>query len=745
MERLVRYLSERVTAGLCIDSTEPAVLERALRASPGSTLINSINLEKNGDKARRICGLAREYGCAVIALPIDESGMATTVDQKLALARRLVELACGECGLPPHWLFIDPLVFTLATGDPASANAAVESLAALARLKREFPFVQTVMGVSNVSFGLKPAPRRVLNNLLLHYAAAAGLDAAIFNPLHRDTIAEYAADIRGWGEDVLFNRHGDALERFIAAFESPAGQKSAAGRDDEPLSLPLAEQLRMKVINRDRRRLPELMKSLLDRHGAESILNDMLLPAMARVGEMMAAGEMILPFVLQAAEVMKEALSILEPHLQKESAGSKGSIILATVYGDIHDIGKNLVASILKNQGFKVLDLGKQVPVESVIEAVQRENPDAIGLSALLVTTSREMAVCVRELDRLGLRLPVLIGGAAVNRQFANRIAEVESGRTYAGGVYFAKDAFEAAAVLTACKERRGPAPIDKRDAVFARPIQAQTAPAPRPLPAPAAVGESAARLPIHDGPVEPPFWGTGEILTWETATLVAAIDKERLFKGYWRGGNLAAAEFERAVLTDFEPALESIVAEVLRQGLIEARGYYGFFPVFTDDEMLFLLDPSDFHTELAAYRLPRVKGRSIADYFLPEGDLLGVQIVTIGAALGSRCRHYLQQEHKYTLGFYLNGLGNFLTEYLAERVTIEIRRSLFLQPGQGMRYSFGFPGLPGVEEQKTLFELLGAEERLGIRLTPGYQMDPEHSTIGIFTRHAEAQYLTDE
>jgi 5-methyltetrahydrofolate--homocysteine methyltransferase len=745
MERLVRYLAPRLVSGFCLDSTDPAVFAAGLRVSPASVMINSINLEKNGEKARRICRLAAEFHCPVIALPIDDEGMARTVERKLELARRLLDCACGEFGLPRQYVFFDPLVFTLATGDPASADAAVQSLEALRRLKQEFPGINTAMGVSNVSFGLKPAARRILNNLMLYHAGQAGLDAAIFNPLHVDDVSRYDADIRGRGEDLLLNRRPDALERFIAAFDAqqPSQKTGTVKPGPAESSLPLPEQLRQKVINRDRRKLPELIAALLAQHPAQSILDEMLLPAMAHVGDLMAKGEMILPFVLQAAEVMKESLTILEPQLRQGAAGDNGCLVLATVYGDIHDIGKNLVGSILRNQGFRVIDLGKQVPLEAIVEAVQREKPDAVGLSALLVTTSREMTACVKEFDRLGLTLPILIGGAAVNSRFAERIATLDDGRKFAGGVFFARDAFEAAKIL---KARKGTAksPVaansDVSTAVTRDHASAPQTDSHHRLQDAAVPTVSPADLLVT------PFWGTGEMLTWESPWLLEMIDKKRLYKGYWRGGKLGDEEFERTVLTEFEPAFEQVRNEILGQGLVEARGYYGFFPVYAEGETLYLLDPSDFQTELASYHFPRSPrdGRCLTDYFVSSGDLIGVQVVTIGGKLGNRCRDYFQQEHKYSQGFYLNGVGNYLTEFLAERLTIEMRRSLFLPLTQGKRYSFGYPGMPGLEEQKSLFELLCAEERLAIKLTTGYQMDPEHSTIGIFIHHKGAQYFSE-
>ncbi|MDR2727510.1 MAG: homocysteine S-methyltransferase family protein [Chitinispirillales bacterium] len=467
MVNVVKYLRERVTVPFCIDTTEPAVMEAALKQNPGSVLINSINLEHGGEKARKILRLAADFGCPVIALTIDDKGMAATAERKFEVARALIELASGEFGLPEHYIYIDPLVFTLATGEANMANAANESLEALRRIKKEFPNVRTAMGVSNVSFGLKPNARRILNNLMLHYSVEAGLDAAIFNPLHVDDVNKYDSEIRELGDDLLLNRREDALQRFVNCFETESSgrddrpRSSASDRPGRPLSdngtnididvnIPSEKRLHNAVISRDKRNLSESINILLKDKSATDILNTILLPAMSEVGEKMAAGEMILPFVLQAAEVMKEAVSILEPHLKKEGgSASKGKMVIATVYGDVHDIGKNLVASILRNQGFEVIDLGKQVAVDTIVEAVKREKPDAVGLSALLVTTSRQMAECVKEFNRLEINIPIIIGGAAVNKEFASRISMLDDGSSYASGVYYARDAFESSKILS--------------------------------------------------------------------------------------------------------------------------------------------------------------------------------------------------------------------------------------------------------------------------------------------------------
>jgi 5-methyltetrahydrofolate--homocysteine methyltransferase len=730
MKNLVWFLSDRSRTPFCIDTTEPLVMTDALKVNPGSMMINSINLEQNAVRARKVLELAVQFGSPVVALTIDDDGMARTVEKKLQLAKTLRNLACGEFGLPEHFLYIDPLVFTLATGEAATADAALLSLDALKKIKTEMPGVRTVMGVSNVSFGLKPKARRVLNNLMLSHAVKAGLDAAIFNPLHVDDTETYDPHVKTLGENLLFNRSAGSLSEFVQYFETVSDEIKKTDSPEKKSNLPPEERLKLSILNRDRRDIQENITLLLEKISASDILNTILLPAMAEVGEKMSSGEMILPFVLQAAEIMKESVNILEPYLRGSADMIKGKIILATVYGDVHDIGKNLVGSILRNQGYAVIDLGKQVSIETIVAEVKKEQPDAVGLSALLVTTSRQMKLCVEEFDKQGIKVPVFIGGAAVNKAFAERIAQLEN-KTYEGGVFYAKDAFDASRMLDNLESL---SPSIKSDLKI------------KMIDAVAKTCESSP-LPLeHAELIAPPFWGTSEVLLWSPENLLNSIETERLFKAEWGGGKLDPSVYLETKVREFDPTFELLKKEILEKQLIDARGFYGFFPVITEKECLIVLDPDDFSSELLSFsfpRMPRKNNRSIIDYFRPEGDLIGVQVVSIGRNLGDRCRALFQKEDKYSQGFLLNGIGNYIVENIADRMTLEIRKILDLGSQVGRRYSFGFPGLPSLEDQKKLFEMMGAEERLGIKLTDGFQMDPEHSTLGIFVQHPKAEYLS--
>ncbi len=727
MIALVDCLKERITVPFCIDTTEPQVMRSVLRKSPGSVLLNSINLEHGGKRAREVLELARDFGCPVVALTIDDQGMASTVERKLQLAEQLRDLACGEFNLPEHYLYVDPLVFTLATGDEAARGAAIESIEALRGIKERLPGIRTVMGVSNVSFGLRPPARRILNNLMLHYAVEAGLDAAIFNPHHLDDIAEYDPKIRAIAEDLIFNRNDDALQIFVNHFESLKAGKQKGTPKGPKKDLTPQEQLHNAVVQRDRRGLKEIIDSLLKSVCAHDILNKILLPSMSEVGEKMASGEMILPFVLQAAEIMKEAVTILQPHLKGADSSVKGKMILATVYGDVHDIGKNLVGSILSNQGYEIKDLGKQVPLEQIVNSVREEKPDAVGLSALLVTTSKEMAECVKVFDREGIKVPVIIGGAAVNSEYAERISKLDNGKVYEGGVYFARDAFEAVKVLEKVKDP---------DAAFNGGEKKKKVAPQSQVKVDAVTHQEKEYL-------EPPFYGTGEVLVWEAESVLDSLDKNKLFKAWWGGGKLSKSSYKSAEIEEFIPVYDRLKREMIDEELIDARGFYGFFPVFADKQELVLLDPADFHSELATFTFPKPqRTAAITEYIRPLGDIIAVQAVTIGPQLGNKCRGLFSKENRYSDGYYLNAMGNYLVETVAEKITVEIRRALLIDRNRGKRYSFGYKGMPGLEQQKELFEIAAVGERLGIALTSGFQMDPEHSTMAIFIHHPDAKYV---
>lgn len=554
MRRLVHKLALAVDAPLVIDSTEPAVVEAALKAAPGRCLINSINLEGGRKRIETYAPLAKRYGAALIALTIDEQGMAKTAGRKLEIARRIHDIVTGEFGLAPEDLVFDLLTFTLATGEEEFARSAIETIEGIRRAKEALPRSFLSLGVSNVSFGLTPAARAALNSVFLYHCVQAGLDAAIVNPRQITPYADIPARERGLAEDLIFARRADALARLIAGFE---GAVEKAEAPDESLRLPPAERIPWRIIHRKREHLEEEIDALMaermraagvpaDRpvpnpdssRIAVDILNTVLLPAMKEVGDLFGKGELILPFVLQSAELMKGAVTHLEHYLERASEVTKGKLVLATVYGDVHDIGKNLVKTILANNGFTVVDLGKQVPVETIVAKAEEEKADAIGLSALLVSTSRQMPLVVRELHRKGVRTPLLIGGAAINRSFGRRILFDREHRPYAGGVFYCKDAFEGLETMERLRD-----PARREEAIRINRIEAEEETQPAAIAPPEGAAPrsevAARRVPIPKAP----FFGTRVVRDMPLDLVFERLDRDELFRLSWGAKNAHGKE----------------------------------------------------------------------------------------------------------------------------------------------------------------------------------------------------------
>ncbi len=442
-------VAERVSltqpAPIQIDSTEPDVIEAALEHVPGRAIVNSVNLEAGRDKLDRVAPLAKAHGAALIALTIDEVGMAKTGDRKLEIAKRIRDMCVDDHGLDPEALIFDALTFTLTTGDEEWRPSAVETIEGIKKIKAEIPGVKTSLGVSNVSFGVSPKARAVLNSVFLHHCVEAGLDLAMVNPNHITPYFEIGEEERALTDALVFNSSDDALEKFIAHFEE-LGEEDEETAGDPTEGMEPEEALHWKILHRKKEGIEDWIDKSVEKIGAVPTLNTVLLPAMKEVGDKFGAGELILPFVLQSAEAMKRAVAQLENYLEKIEGHTKGKVVIATVFGDVHDIGKSLVNTILTNNGYTVVDLGKQVPIDTIISAAVEEEADAIGLSALLVSTSKQMPACVQELHERGLEFPVLIGGAAINRDFGRRILYPhgkEDDDVYEPGVFYCKDAFQ--------------------------------------------------------------------------------------------------------------------------------------------------------------------------------------------------------------------------------------------------------------------------------------------------------------
>jgi 5-methyltetrahydrofolate--homocysteine methyltransferase len=752
MVEVVKRLRSSVEAPLVIDTTEPDVVRAALEAYPGSAVINSINLEAGRDKADRVLKLAKEHGAAVIALTIDEQGMAHTADRKVEIGRRLYDIACREHGLPPGYLVFDVLTFPVTTGQEDLRDDARASIEAIRRIKTELPGVLTNLGVSNVSFGIAPPARAVLNSVFLHHCVEAGLDLAIVNPAQIKPYAEIPAELRELAEELIYNTRDDALPRFLAALDGTADAQVAQVEEDA--SLPPDERIHQRILLRKKDGIEALLDDAMTSRMTNSeatrgersaaavrVLNEVLLPAMKDVGDRFGAGELILPFVLQSAEVMKRSVRHLEQYLEKESGYSKGTIVVATVFGDVHDIGKALLITILSNNGYTVHDLGKQVPVNTILDAAKSLNADAVGLSALLVSTSRQMPICIQELAQRGPHIPVLIGGAAINRAFGHRAAVLPNGGLYDAGVFYCKDVFEGLSTLDRLQADRPTALADNRAEIL-RGIEREehrTKPAPRPRASSTAGPRRDIAIP------RPRVWGS-QRLEVKLADVWKHLDRNTLFRLHWGGHRAKGAAFERVVQEVFEPELRRLQAEALHDGWLQPGVVWGAFACNAEDDSLLIYGERDqVAARLSFPRQADAERLCLADYFRPrssgERDTLVLQAVTTGPAAGAYVED-LQRTGDYSRMLYVNGLASSTAEALAEYCNAHVRRELGLEDGRGLRFSWGYAACPDLSAQREVLSLLQADKLIGLRLSESDNLDPEHSTVALVVHHPEAKYF---
>jgi 5-methyltetrahydrofolate--homocysteine methyltransferase len=742
MRQVVKRISLSQPTPIQIDSTEPNVIKTALEQIPGRAIVNSINLEAGRDKADTVIPLAKAHGAALIALTIDEVGMAKTADRKVEIAQRIKEIACDEHGLDPELLIFDLLTFTLTTGDEEWRPSAVETIEGIRRLKAEVPHVKTSLGVSNVSFGVGQPARAVLNSVFLHHCVEAGLDLAMVNPNHITPYGEISDEERDLADDLVFNRREDALERFIEHFESKDPEEAAEAADPTADMEP-EEALHWHILRRKRDGVERQIDLCNEKIGAVPTLNTVLLPAMKEVGDKFGAGELILPFVLQSAEVMKRAVAQLEKYLDKIEGYTKGTVVIATVFGDVHDIGKSLVNTILTNNGYTVVDLGKQVPIGTIVDAAKEHKADAIGLSALLVSTSKQMPAAVAELHQQGLEFPVLIGGAAINRNFGRRILYpngTASDETYEPGVFYCKDAFEGLHVVDQLVDG------DAREALVAKVRdEAQTL---------REKGEEPAELPTDDDTVrstartdtpvpEPPFWGAREIPV-DLDEVFPHLDLHVLFKLHWGGKGVKGEAWDKLLADDFHPRLKRMWAE---QDWIRPRAVLGYFPCASEGNELIVFDPDDHDRELTRLVFPRQAKHDricLADFYRPlssgERDVVALQAVTAGADVTDLMAK-LEADGEFAEQLFVHGLGVQVAEGMAEWLHSEVRRELGIEPAQGRRYSWGYPACPDQSEHEKVFELLDARQ-IGLSLSDGYAVTPEQSTVAIVAHHPQAVYF---
>jgi 5-methyltetrahydrofolate--homocysteine methyltransferase len=768
MRLLAKKVSLTQPAPIQIDSTEPEVIERALEQIPGRAIVNSVNLEAGRAKLDRVLPAVLAHGAALIALTIDEVGMAKTAQRKVEIAKRIRDLCCSEHGLDPELLIFDCLTFTLTTGDEEWRPSAVETIAGIRAIKAEIPSVKTSLGVSNVSFGVSPGARAVLNSVFLHHCVDAGLDLALVNPNHITPYAEISPAERELADDLVLNRREDALERFIAHFETKGEDDGAQGAADPTEGMEPEEALHFHILRRRKEGVEAWIDRSVAKIGAVPTLNEVLLPAMKEVGDKFGAGELILPFVLQSAEVMKRAVAQLENYLDKIEGYTKGTVVLATVFGDVHDIGKSLVNTILTNNGYTVIDLGKQVPVQTILDAAVEHEATAIGLSALLVSTSKQMPACIQELHAKHLPYPVLIGGAAINRAFGYRAlypAGRESEEIYEPGVFYCKDAFEGLAVMDQLIDADARGALVEKLRAGASEFRAKgDAPAEE-----VDLSDDSVRSPARtDAPVpDPPFWGVREIEV-DLDEVYRHLDTHVLFKLHWGGRGVKGEAWQALLRDDFRPRLQRMWREAngrpegdrssqstdrkeARAPYLHPRALLGFFPCYSLGNEIVVLDPDDRTSELTRFVCPRQpKGDRIclADFFRPavegkpppELDVIAVQAVTVGAEV-TELMAKLESSGSFAEQLFVHGLGVQTAEGLAEWLHSRVREMLGIDAAQGRRYSWGYPAVPEQSEHLKVAKLLDLG-RIGMSITDGYAPDPEQSTLALIAHHPQAIYF---
>jgi 5-methyltetrahydrofolate--homocysteine methyltransferase len=763
MNEVIRRFTASVNSPLVIDSTETPVIEAALKLHGGKPIINSINFEDGEKAATDRLILAKRFGAAVIALTIDEVGMAKTVEDKLRIARRLVDFACNRHGLAQSDLLIDPLTFTIATGNEDDRKLAQWTLEGIAAIREEFPDIQIILGLSNVSFGLNPAARAVLNSVFLDHARRAGMSGAIIHvskirPLH--LIAEEERQV---AEDLIFDRRRDGYDPLQRLLELFAGRKLADAVKKERAET--AEgRLKDRIVDGDRKGLTDDLDEALRTLAPLDIINNVLLDGMKVVGDLFGAGKMQLPFVLQSAETMKSAVAYLEPMMERVEGQEKGTIVLATVKGDVHDIGKNLVDIILTNNGYRVVNLGIKVPLAEMLQAVQDNRAHAIGMSGLLVKSTVVMRENLEEMSRQGLEIPVLLGGAALTRNYVEDacVAAYASGR-----VAYARDAFDGLHLMDkvtgnafddylaviqskrAGKSRNTARTLGQADAKAFRPVDV------------AVVRERRHRL-TRDVPVlEPPFWGA-RVIESAPKAIVPFINERSLYQFQWgfRKQGRSLDDFLGWAKQELRPVMRRMLTLCEDQDILKPQAAYGYWKAAGQGNDLIIFEP-DGVTEITRFSLPRQPkedGACIADFFRDvndaERDVIGLQVVTVGQKASDTARIWFE-DNRYQDYLYLHGLSVEMAEAMAEYVHKRIRAELGFageddrdmekmlgQGYRGSRYSFGYPACPRLEDQEPILKLLGAE-RIGISLSDEYQLHPEQSTSAIVVLNPQAKYFS--
>ena len=750
MRKVVKKLEMGVDVPLVIDSTELDVLEIALKTAPGRCLINSTHLEAGRTKADKVFALAKEHNAAVIVLTIDEGGMAKTREKKLEVAKRIYDIAVNDHGLKPEDLVYDALTFTLATGDQEFIDSAIETIEGIRLIKQNLPGVMASLGVSNLSFGFAPHARPVLNSVMLYHCMQAGLDMAIVNPAHVTAYPDIQQEEKDLAEDLIFNRREDALQRYIEYYEkvTPTTESSLA---DPTEGMTPEQRLHWKIVHRHKEGVEADIDEIIDRgdfptkhETAVHTLNNVLLPAMKEVGDKFGAGELILPFVLQSAEAMKKTVAHLENYLEKMEGVTKGTVVIATVYGDVHDIGKNLVKTILANNGYTVIDLGKQVPAETIITKAVEVNATAIGLSALLVSTSKQMPLIVNELHRRNLKFPVLVGGAAINRRFGRRILQTEGGDFYDPGVFYCKDAFEGLETMdTLINDEKRPSLLTKTrqesemelGRASAKPANVSTVQRSNIVPTPLTL--------------PPSKFGMRVVKYMPLEIVLTHLNINELYRLSWGAKNTHGEEWDK-LKAEFDARLDGMKREAIHEKWLAPKAVYGLFPCQSEGDELIIYNPENLDETLTRFSCPRQPyddHLALSDYFAPvesgQMDVVAFQVVTVGEEATERFDK-LQSAHDYTEAYFTHGLAVQAAEATADYLHEHIRREMGIPENQGKRYSWGYPAIPELEDHKKVFELLPAvETELGMTLSTAYQLIPEQSTAAIIIHHPQAKYYS--
>jgi 5-methyltetrahydrofolate--homocysteine methyltransferase len=763
MNEVITRFTSSVNAPLVIDSTETNVIEAALKLHGGKPIINSINFEDGEQAAEDRLILAKKFGTAVIALTIDETGMAKTAEAKLAIARRLVAFACGQHGLPQSDLLIDPLTFTIATGNEDDRKLAKWTLEGIAAIRREFPDVQIILGLSNVSFGLNAAARAVLNSVFLDYAVRAGMSGAIVHVSKIRPLHQIAPEERQVCEDLIFDRRREGYDPLQKLLEIFADRK-LADATKKVKSLTVEGRLKDRIVDGDRKGLGAELDEAMKTHEPLAIINGILLDGMKVVGELFGAGKMQLPFVLQSAETMKAAVAHLEPFMTRVEGQEKGTIVLATVKGDVHDIGKNLVDIILTNNGYRVVNLGIKVKLADMVAAAKEHRAHAIGMSGLLVKSTVVMRENLEEMSRQGLEIPVMLGGAALTRNYVEDdcVAAYASGR-----VAYARDAFDGLHLMDRVtgngfddylaviqSKRKGKARNTKRslgqaDAAAFRPVDV------------AAVRERRRRMTADVPVIVPPFWGA-RVLESTPKAVLPFLNERSLYQFQWgfRKQGRSLDDYLGWAKQELRPIMKRMFALCEAEGILRPQASYGYWKAAGQGNDLIVFE-QDGTTEVTRFTLPRQPkedGECIADFFRDvddaERDVIGFQVVTVGQKASDVARVWFE-DNRYQDYLYLHGLSVEMAEAMAEYTHKRIRaecgfaaeddrdmEKMLSQSYRGSRYSFGYPACPKVEDQVPLLKLLDAG-RIGVEISDEWQLHPEQSTSAIVVLNPKAKYFS--